>query len=160
MKRNLVFALATFLLLTGFTPLFAKDTPLGLSGAGVYGSLGSTSGALGGGVGVALKWGAFPVVGLQYNLLQSRINASADYYVVDAKGISTQLSYFLGAGAYAGLGLKGGSSAFDIGLRIPVGLQFWPVKGLELFAAPVLSVPLIPAPAVGFGAEFGLRVRL
>jgi hypothetical protein len=65
------------------------------------------------------------------------------------------LSYFLGAGAYVGIG----SGNFTAGLRVPVGLQFWPIKKLELFLSPVLSVPLIPAPSVDIGAEFGLRVH-
>lgn len=133
--------------------------PLGLTGFGVYGTMGSTSGTLGGGVGLSLKWASFPVVGLQYNLSTERLNASFDYYVIDAQGLAQNLSYFVGGGLYAGLGSGGDGVEFDFGLRIPVGLQFWPVRKLELFIAPVLAIPLLPAPDVSFGAEFGARVR-
>ena len=93
--------------------------------------------------------------GYQYDFSGERFGASVDYYVIDAEGISASLSYFLGAGVYAGL--AGGD--FDFGLRIPIGLQFWPVKKFELYLSPVLSIPLIPTPLVAIGAEFGARVR-
>ncbi|MEW6564335.1 MAG: hypothetical protein ACOZCE_10160 [Spirochaetota bacterium] len=160
MKRfSLVLALAV--LLSSATSLFAASGPAGLTGIGVYGSLGSTAGTLGGGVGLSLKWGSFPVVGLKYDFNASRFNASLDYYVIDAEGLASNLSYFLGVGAYAGIagGSNGGNAAFDMGLRMPIGLQFWPVKKFELFFAPVIAVPLYPSPSFGFGAEFGARVR-
>jgi hypothetical protein len=135
------------------------EGPLGLTGFGVYGTMGSTAGKLGGGVGLSLKWGSFPVVGLQYNLQSERLNAAFDYYVIDAQGLAQNLSYFVGGGVYAGLGSGGDGLEFDFGLRIPVGLQFWPVRKLELFIAPVLAIPLIPAPDVSLGAEFGARIR-
>jgi hypothetical protein len=158
MKKRVLMVLVTLFVASLSTPLWAG--PLGLSAVGVYGSAGSASGKLGGGIGLALKWGSFPVVGLQYDLTSAKVNASFDYYVIDAKGFAGPFSYFVGAGGYAGIGASGGSAAFDFGLRIPVGLQFWPVSGLELFVAPVLTVPLFPSPTVGFGAEFGLRVRI
>jgi hypothetical protein len=129
--------------------------PAGLSALGIYGSVGSNAGALSGATGLSFKFGSFPVVGLTYNFTSSLFGASVDYYIIDAQGITTALSYFLGAGAYVGIG----SGNFTAGLRVPVGLQFWPIKKLELFLSPVLSVPLIPAPSVDIGAEFGLRVH-
>ncbi|MFQ3547969.1 MAG: hypothetical protein SNJ56_06485 [Termitinemataceae bacterium] len=154
-KLRLLFG-AALLLVTSMT--FAG--PAGLTGLGVYGSLGSTAGTLGGGIGISLKWGSFPVVGLKYDVNSSRFNASLDYYVIDAEGLASNLSYFLGAGLYAGIaGGSGGNAAFDMGLRMPIGLQFWPVKKFELFFAPVIAIPLIPSPSFGFGAEFGARVR-
>lgn len=137
----------------------SAEGPMGLTGFGVYGTMGSTSGSLGGGVGLSLKWGSFPVVGLQYNLSTERLNGSFDYYVVDAQVLADHLSYFVGGGVFAGLGSGDDGVDFDFGFRIPVGLQFWPVPKLELFLAPVLAIPLIPAPDVNFGAEFGARMR-
>lgn len=155
--KKIIFILLVFTLIG--TANVAAEGPLGLTGFGVYGTMGSTSGALGGGVGLSLKWGSFPVVGLQYNLSSERLNASFDYYVIDAQGLAQNLSYFIGGGVYAGLGSGGDGLDFDFGLRIPVGLQFWPVRKLELFLAPVLAIPLLPAPDVNLGAEFGVRVR-
>jgi hypothetical protein len=152
MKKFFVLIAALFVLAS--VPTFAAG-PAGLTGLGVYGSVGTTNGALGGGVGLSLKWGSFPVVGLQYDFAADRFGGSVDYYVIDADGIASHISYFLGAGLYAGIA----SGDFDFGLRIPVGLQFWPVRKLELYISPVLSIPLIPTPDVGIGAEFGARIH-
>ena len=149
-----VLGIAAVLVLLAGIPAFAAG-PAGLTGFGVYGSVGSSSGSLSGGVGLSFKWASFPVVGLKYDFQGERFGASVDYYVIDAEGLGSGLSYFLGAGLYAGI--AGGD--FDFGLRIPFGLQFWPVKKFELYISPVLSIPLIPAPSVGIGAEFGARIR-
>ncbi len=149
-----VFVLVAALVLLAVSPVFAAG-PAGLTGFGVYGSIGSTSGNFSGGVGLSLKWASFPVVGLQYDFAGERFGASVDYYVIDAEGLGGSLSYFLGAGLFAGIA----NGDFDFGLRIPFGLQFWPVRKLELFLSPVLSIPLIPSPGVGIGAEFGARIR-
>ncbi len=159
LNKRVLLSLLVLGTLLAATPVWAAG-PAGLSAVGVYGSAGSSAGALGGGIGLSLKWRSFPVVGLQYDLAQARLNASADYYVVDAKGFSGPFSYFVGAGGYVGIGSSSGGVSFDLGLRLPVGIQYWPLKGFELFLSPVLTVPLFPSPQVGFGAEFGVRVRL
>lgn len=151
--KKLLALIACLALLAG-VPAFAAG-PAGLTGIGVYGSIGSTNGAVGGGVGLSLKWASFPVVGLQYDFSADRFGASADYYVIDAEGIGSSLSYFLGAGLYAGVA----NGSFDFGLRIPLGLQLWPVRKLELYLSPILSIPLVPTVTVGIGAEFGARVH-
>lgn len=159
MKRFIVLFVALFAI-SSAAVLFAAPGPAGLTGIGVYGSLGSTSGSFGGGVGLSLKWASFPVVGLKYDFNDARFNASLDYYVIDAEGLASNLSYYLGAGIYAGIaGDSDDDESFDMGLRMPIGLQFWPVKKLELFFAPVISIPLYPAPDFGFGAELGARVH-
>jgi hypothetical protein len=117
--------------------------------------MGNASGSFSGGVGLSLKWASFPVVGLQYNFQGDRFGATIDYYVIDAEGLGASLSYFLGAGLYAGIA----GEDFDFGLRIPFGIQFWPVRKLELFLAPVLSISLVPSPGIGIGAEVGVRIR-
>lgn len=153
-KKVAVIALA--LGLFAASGAFAAGTgPAGLSALGVYGSVGSNAGALSGATGLSLKFGSFPVIGLSYNFTKSTFGGSVDYYIIDAQGITSALSYFLGAGAFVGIG----NGNFTAGLRVPVGLQFWPIKKLELFISPVLSVPLIPATTVDIGAEFGLRVH-
>jgi hypothetical protein len=135
--------------------LFAEAGPGGLTGLGVYGSFGSTAGALSGGLGLSLKWGSFPVVGLQYNVAGGKFNASIDYYVIDAEGFAKNLSYFLGAGAYAGVG----ANKFDVGLRILGGIQFWPIKKVELYLSPVVPIALYPTVSPGIGVELGGRLH-
>jgi len=148
------FVLATALVVLAGVPVFAAG-PAGLTAFGVYGNVGATNGSVSGGIGLSFKWASFPVVGLQYDFNANRFGGSVDYYVIDAEGLGSMFSYFLGAGLYAGVA----NSTFDFGLRIPVGLQFWPVHKLELFISPVLSIPLVPQPSVGIGAEFGARVH-
>lgn len=157
MKKSLIAAFCMFLAI-GFSGTVSAKTqsPLGLTGFGVYGSFGTTMGS---GVGLSLKWGSFPVIGLKYNFTANQFNVSADYYVIDAEGIGKNFSYFLGGGLYAGLNGSNSANPFAFGLRIPVGLQFWPMRKFELFLSPVFSIPLIPTPTLDFGAEFGARIR-
>jgi len=60
---------------------------------------------------------------LKYDFNATRFNASLDYYVIDAEGFASNLSYFLGAGVYAGIesGSNDEDITFDMGLRMPVG---------------------------------------
>ena len=80
-----VLGIAAALVLLAGIPAFAAG-PAGLTGFGVYGSVGSASGSLSGGVGLSFKWASFPVVGLKYDFTGERFGASVDYYVIDAEG--------------------------------------------------------------------------
>ncbi|GAB1484434.1 hypothetical protein MASR2M78_32520 [Treponema sp.] len=102
MMKKIVF-LAGILSIVLAGAAFTAEAPLGLTGIGVYGSIGNTAGAFGGGAGISLKWGSFPVVGVQYDIEASRVNATFDYYAIDAEGLANKLSYFFGAGLYAGI---------------------------------------------------------
>ncbi len=154
MRRKVVL-LALVLGLVAGSGVFAAG-PAGLSGIGIFGSAGQTGGTLSGGLGISLKWQSFPVIGFKYDFKASAMNVSCDYYAIDAEAIASKFSYFLGAGAYIGLA---SGSEFDLGLRLPVGLQFWPIKKLEIYLSPVVSVPIYPSPSFGVGGELGLRVH-
>jgi hypothetical protein len=155
-KRVVVIVLA-LALLSGAA--FASG-PGGLSGIGIFGSFaGSTTGSTGGGVGLTLKFGSFPVLGIQYDLSGAgRLAVSCDYYVIDAQGLAGPLSFYLGVGAFGGLAF-GSTMQADLGLRLPIGLQLWPVRKLEIFLAAVPLVRLIPTISAGIGGEVGLRVH-
>jgi hypothetical protein len=153
-KKAIVIALA--LGLAAGLDSYAAGGPAGLTGIGIFGSAGSTGGGAAGGLGLTLKWGSFPVVGLKYDFSAQAMDLSCDYYVIDAEPIGKGFSYFLGAGAYLGLSSGDGMA---VGLRIPAGIQYWPVKKFELFLSPVLTVPVFPSIRVGLGAELGLRVH-
>ncbi|MCX7656717.1 MAG: hypothetical protein N2Z76_09360 [Treponemataceae bacterium] len=157
MKKQWVMIAVVALLMVSPCALFAAG-PGGMTGLGVYGSFGSTGGISSGGVGLSLKFSSFPVIGLKYDFTASRFNTSVDYYVIDAESLGSNFSYFLGIGGY--FGIAGGSQAqFDFGLRMPLGLQFWPIKKFEIFLSPLLAIPLYPTPNVGFGVELGARIR-
>lgn len=160
MKKQLGFLCAAILALSN-SALAAGTTPLGLSGLGVYSSLGLAAGSLGTGVGITAKWRNFPVVGLQYRIDHnlSRFNSSVDYFVLDGERLGPLFTYFLGVGAYGGCSVGQSVQDFDLGLRFPVGIQFWPIDLLEFYVSPVVAIPLYPSPAVWAGVEFGGRLH-
>lgn len=153
-KRALVAALVGLIALSSS---FAEGK---LTGIGVFGSFGgSTTGSTGSGLGLSIKMGSFPVLGLQYNLAGSgSLALSCDYYVVDSEPVSGPLTWYLGIGAFGGLSF-GSETSFDIGLRAPVGLQLWPVRKLEIFLAGVPILHFLPSPNLGIGGELGLRIH-
>ncbi len=154
MKRKIPSLVIILALITTYSAFAAG--PAGLSAIGVYGSAGSTGGVGSGGAGISLKWASFPVIGVKYDFSASMMNVSCDYYAVDAEGIAKNLSYFLGAGAYVGFA---SGSDLAVGLRLPAGIQYWPIKKLEIYVSPVLSMPIFPKLDFGFGGELGLRVH-
>ena len=132
-----------------------------LTGVGIYGNvmMGSGSGALGTGLGLTAKFGNFPVIGAEWNFGKdtSRIAGSVDYWVINSH-LTGNLDYYIGLGAYAGLAL-GSNSAFDIGGRIPIGIQFWPVDKFEVFAELAPLVGFLPSLGIGGAFRLGMRVH-
>lgn len=133
-----------------------------LTGVGIFGDfMGNSTGGSGAnlpGIGLTLKFGNFPVLGLKWMFAQDSINigASCDYWAVN-QHLGGILDYYLGVGLYAGLGF-GDPFRFNMGLRIPIGLQIWPVNKLELFLeiAPMLN--FLPF-SFGYALSGGLRVH-
>ncbi len=159
-KKILAIALVLFVAIGG---CFAKGSS-GLTGIGLFGSYGGATGYTGGGAGLTLKFGSFPVLGIQYNFYNSysSLALSCDYYVIDSKAIGGPLTWYLGVGGFAGFafGNNGNSSSFDMGLRLPIGLQIWPVSKLELYIGAVPTIRFLPSIIPGIGAEVGLRIHL
>jgi hypothetical protein len=154
MKRVALLVVCIAVLASGMA--FAKGAG-GLTAIGVYGNYGFTGG--GGGIGLSLKFGSFPVIGIKYSLTQNGyLGATVDWYVVDSAGLIDNMTFFVAAGAYAGFGFGPGNN-FDFGLRIPIGLQLWLLKKLEIYLAAIPAIPVFPSIGLGFGAELGLRVH-
>ncbi len=156
MKRMIFVAIILCALFIG--EAFAKEMN-SLSGIGLYGNLaGSGSSAFGGGIGATLKFGNFPVLGIEYNFGQTaRVGVSCDYWVLNSH-LTGALNYYIGIGGYAGLGL-GANGGIDAGGRIPIGIQMYPLQKLELFAEIAPTVPLFPTIGIGYSIRIGLRVN-
>lgn len=155
MKR---FILILAVMLTFVNMGFSKKS---LTGLGIYGNLVSSgSGSLGGGAGLTLKFGNFPVLGVEWFLAEkySRIAASCDYWVVN-EHLTGALDYYLGVGAYVGIGTSGENSAIDLGGRIPIGLQIWPVKNFEIFTEFAPLVSFLPSLGINFSLRLGFRIH-
>ena len=61
------------------------------------------------------------------------LDFTMDYWLLRNR-LSGILNYYVGIGGYAGFATWGGSSAFALGARLPIGLQIWPVGSvLEIF---------------------------
>ena len=158
MKRIAIVVFSLFAFVSASA--FAKG-PGGVTAFGVYGSfISSTTGTTSGSsLGLTAKFGSFPVLGLQYLISSNpRLGMSCDYYIIDSARIGGIFTYFVGAGLYGGFAF-GDSTAFDFGLRVPVGIQAWLVKKIELYLAGVPMIPLVPQPGFNFGAELGFRVH-
>ena len=154
-KKSLV---AVFIIFVALSSSFAAGKKL--TAIGVFGSYAGSTGYTGGGFGLTLKMGSFPVLGLQYNLGDNgNLALSCDYYVVDTEAVGGPLTWFLGLGAFGGFGF-GSNSGFDFGLRAPIGLQLWPIKKCEIYLAGVPILHFLNTVSPGFGAELGFRIHL
>jgi hypothetical protein len=150
-------AVAVAILLVGIfvsAEIFAADSSS--FGAGVFVNGGYVGGAMGS-VGLTAKLPSIPVAAyLTYNFMLPSMGVAADYWVFNQSISGTPLEWYFALGAFAGFNKK--DSEFDLSLRFPVGLQFFPVaKKFELFLELVPAVPLLPTPAIGFGADLGFR---
>ncbi len=109
----------------------------------------------------------FPRVPLYFGIggvLESNgtfLDFTMDYWFVH-NHLSGILDYYVGIGGYLGFATWGGSSAFALGARLPIGLQIWPVGSvLEIFLelapawVPINTAGVDPLtfevqPAIGF----------
>lgn len=151
MKKTIVVALLALFLSAG--------SMFSLTGVGIFGDfMGSSTGGAGG-IGLTLKFGNFPVLGLKWMFGENVVNlgVSCDYWVIN-QHLGGILDYYLGVGLYAGLRF-GDPFNFNPGARIPIGLQIWPVDKLELFLefAPMLT--FLPTLGLGYALSGGLRVH-
>lgn len=157
MKRVVKIALVLMLVIAGSSFAESRPKTFGLTAIGAYGSWGFTGNMAGGGVGVSLKFGSFPVVGLKYNFSGAgSLGASVDWYILDSVGLVDALTYFIGVGAFGYVNF-GNPASGDIGLRGNFGLQIWPVKLVEIYLDLIPALTFIPTPQPGIGLEAGLR---
>ena len=157
MKRVLLIALVLILVIGGTSFAAGRPKTFGLTAIGAYGSWGFTGNMAGGGIGISLKFGSFPVVGLKYNFTGAgSIGASVDWYILDSMGLVDALTYFIGIGAFGYVNF-GDPASGDIGIRGNFGLQVWPVRLIEFYLDLIPALTFIPSPQIGLGLEAGLR---
>ncbi len=121
------------------------------------------------GPGVTVKIGNFPVIGANVNIDSQGLGVGL---TVDWHAWNPPLGPFL---FYIGPGIGGnifvGSSfAFNLGLRVPIGLQWFPAKWLEIFleVPPTIGLSLgansrsgyLAIPVFGVGVAVGIRFYL
>jgi hypothetical protein len=140
--------------------LLATGSMYSLTGIGIFGDfMGSTTGGSGGGIGLTLKFGNFPVLGLKWLLSErnANIGVSCDYWVINTH-LAGILDYYLGVGLYLGMNF-GNPMSINPGARIPLGLQIWPLQKLELYLEFAPMITFIPNIGLGYALSGGLRVH-
>ena len=82
-----------------------------------------------------------------------RFGMTADWWMVQ-QNLTGMLNFYAGPGLFAGVA----GDQLDLGLRIPLGLNIYPVDVLELFLEIAPTVRFIPTfPDPGLQAAFGFR---
>ncbi len=106
--------------------------------------------------GFTFRSGRFPVVGISWSFSE-KINLHVDYWVHNAH-LKNNVNWYIGAGGKIFITTADDDdNNFGMGMRIPLGLQFYPVKNLELFAEIAPGVNIIPKTQASFAAGIGLR---
>jgi len=130
------------------------------TGIGISAGLDALGGQPGADVMLSLKLDNFPfLMGIGFAVGQDvlRFGFTADWWALN-QNLFSFVNYYLGPGLYIGY-----ASDLMLGGRLPIGLNIFPVKNLELFleAAPTLSVGLggraVRFPVFGIQGAFGLR---
>jgi len=141
-------------LVLGFVTLIAVSA-FSSTAVGVYGNYIGGGSQYAEGLGLTLKFNNFPVIGAEWYLGQTAsFNVSVDWWAINAH-LGGSLDYYLGVGAFAGIGNQG----FDIGGRIPIGLQIFPVERFEIFGEIAPLVYFLPTLSLGFNLRVGIRVH-
>ncbi len=151
MKRILL-AFSLVLLIAGSGFCIAGSSAIGIYGDYGIGTLYGT------GLGLTFRINPIPIMwGAEWNLTSSgSLEVNGDFWVIN-EHLAGALDFYIGVGAFIGVGFGSGSS-FDFGGRIPIGLQFYPVSHLEVFleGAPLLFF----LPGLTLGADFRLGIRV
>ena len=95
-------------------------------------------------------------IGWSFASADDRIDATIDWWLVE-DNLTEILDWYIGAGAKVRLNLNQNTDTFNIGLRIPVGIQWWPAKELEVFGEIAPGLLLFPATDFDVSAGIGLR---
>jgi len=143
------------ILLLGFVLLISVSgfSAAGSTAVGIYGDYGGP--AYSEGLGLTLKFGTFPVIGAEWFFGQtSSIVISLDWWAINAH-LAGILDYYIGIGGFVGFG----GQAFDLGGRIPIGLQIFPLERFEIFAEVDPLVYFLPTLNIGFELRLGIRVH-
>ncbi len=95
-------------------------------------------------------------IGFSLGETQTSFGFTGDYWVLN-ENLFSFINYYLGPGFYLGY-----SGDVLLGGRLPIGINIFPVRSLELFleVAPTLAVRFsdpIVFPEFGFQGAFGLR---
>lgn len=97
------------------------------------------------------------VIGVNLNFISgSYLQFHLDYWLLN-RGLASSVKWYLGIGGRLQLFALGYGSGVGLGLRVPIGIQIFPLKRLELFAEYVPGIAIIPG--VGYDHDWGVGFR-
>jgi hypothetical protein len=155
MKRKMLF-LALVLCLAGTFSVSAYSAAVGGEFAVNLGS----SGLPGSSAFVSFRVPKYPCVfgvGGSVNNSSFNFGAMADWWLAQGN-LASFINYYVGPGVFA----DASSSSFSAGLRVPIGLNAFPLKPLELFIEAAPSFTVVSSSGLGlnwagFQTGFGFR---
>ena len=154
--KNKVIILILLMLIIASVSSFA----FGIGGAFAFEPFGGTRAYNGGAL--SFKINDWPLIAIQASGSDGifNIGATADWWMYHEPLVGI-LSLYAGPGGY-GYASIGNNVNFDLGLRVPIGLQIFPIEPLELFleAAPSFGVTLgdnFDFPRFGLQSAVGFR---
>jgi hypothetical protein len=133
-------------------------------GIGIAAGIDPLGGLPGSNLMLSVKPPSFPVLfGVGFTVWENIFNLGiiADWWVVNPNLFSF-VNFYIGPGLYLGINSgAGGYSTVNLGGRVPIGLNIFPLKWLELFIeiAPTLAVGFEPIqfPIFSLQGAFGIR---
>lgn len=141
MKKKTV--LLGLIILALMLPLSAS-ADIGIGGIAGYGQP----------TGLSFKINNFPVVSLGWSLSGKWLEGTVDYWFINDK-LDRNILWYLGVGAKGSIG-----GSFGMGLRVPIGIQWYFMPRFELFGELVPGFSILPASGFDFSGGIGLRFHL
>lgn len=107
--------------------------------------------------GVSIKINRFPIIGVSWSVFNNRMSFTLDGWMIN-RDIKGDLDWYLGLGGSMYFKSTGiGENEIGVGVRVPVGLQFWVQQEWEIFMEVAPRLLVIPEPT--FDPQGGIGVR-
>ncbi len=104
--------------------------------------------------GLSLKFNNFPVISLGWSLKSNWVEGTVDYWFINDK-IDRGVLWYLGVGAKGSIG-----GSYGMGLRVPIGIQWYFMPRFEFFGEIVPGFTILPASGFDMSGGIGLRFHL
>ncbi|MEN8154196.1 MAG: hypothetical protein ABFR75_09235 [Acidobacteriota bacterium] len=127
---------------------------------GITKPVGSNTGIgfiLGEPTGMSLRIDKFPVLGIAWSL-DNYFHLHCDYWI-KSRRLKRSVYWFWGFGGKMTL-YKYNDKNFTLGMRVPIGLRYFPARRIEIFCEIVPGMRIYPSTAIDFDLGIGMRFIL